>query len=305
MHCCIKQLTCLITHSTGKKNQAPAAAAAEEEDDDEDNSGGTEEAKNEEDVDESAGDTNPQDDQDEDPDGVAEIEERINTMTVGTKPPAKASSQSHSLAFWFPYLMYNYIDGRHHKITVDFIVIGMSRKLFRPGVKPGGKTLQLSCELPRLFTHQGRVQMANEVVGSDRFNDSTHKATAFEQACAPITDPLAASQPIVSEPQEVTLPFAVEDEIESWEVQAFDNDDQEFADEMAPDDWDVDVDGPAILQKYFILTVNMVGKKVRKQHVEGAIRKFGSPTRNNTRAAVNNNNNNGGGGGGEMVTDDE
>ena len=102
---------------------------------------------------------------------------------------------------------------------------------------------------------------------------------------AGITDPLDNEEPILSEPQEVLLPFQVEEEIVSWSADGFDNEDADFAASVNGD--------PDLYTKTFILSVNLVGKKIRKQKTTGGIRMFGSPTRN--RGGDNNNNNNNGG----------
>ena len=226
-------------------------------------------------------------------DGVDDIAEGINTMTIH-RPAPTSNSGPFSLSASFPYLMYNYVAGRFHKVTIDFIVIGMAQKYYRPLVSPGGKTLQLGMVIPKCFAEQDRVQIANETA-TDAFNEATHKATAFETAAAGITDPLSSDDPILSNPQSVSLPFAVEEEIESWELQIFDNEDDEFA-MLCSGQTGLDDDAGYDYQKFFILSVTLVGKKVRKNNPGGGIRAFGSPNRRRRAAAPRNE---------TMVQDDE
>jgi hypothetical protein len=67
----------------------------------------------------------------------------------------------------------------------------------------------------------------------------------------------------------VKLPFAVEDKIAGWELQAFQNPDESFGDMLGGK------------QFFFVLSVDLIGvAKVKKTKKNGGFRVFGSPNDN-------------------------
>ena len=126
--------------------------------------------------------------------------------------------------------------------------------------------------LPELLTTQNRVQLVHE--DDNDFNLSSHKATAFEEVAALITDPLNGEQ-AKSNAQEVDLPIECEEEIYHWAINNFDNEDSEAAEDLGLNPYNSDP-----FPKIYILTVTLHGKKVRKQNAAAVARSFGSPNRN-------------------------
>ena len=150
--------------NNAEANEEQQGAEAEETEE-----AGTEEAKN----------TQAREDgQDVPPAAVEDITTGFGKMSVNMNPKQHGNG-AYSLSFHFPYIMYQYTNGRNFAVTVDFMILGgQNQSLFRPSVSPDGKKLLLKTVIPSFFANQDRIQLAN---GQERrFNESTHKATAFE-----------------------------------------------------------------------------------------------------------------------------
>jgi hypothetical protein len=150
-------------------------------------------------------------------------------------------------------------------ITINFIVIGQTKTAFRPKVVNDGHVFQLGMVVPNFFAHEDRLQTAH--YSDSSFNEDTHKATALREIVANHTDGLDVEEPLMGEPMQVKLPFKVDEEIDKWELLAFDNSD-EFSSEIGNQ------------QYYFVLTVDLVGvEKVKKEKKAATFRMLGtSPT---------------------------
>lgn len=204
--------------------------------------------------------TNPQDDVEQS--SAEDIADSFGTMSI-SKP---ATSASHSLLICFPHILCQCIDGNGQRVSIDFLVCGMSEACFCPKMHANGTIFQLGMVIPEIFTDEARLVLANHK--DSKFNKSTHKATAFKEVVAKMTNDLEDGEPLVAAPQQVKLPFACETDIVEWEVLAFDNTDIEFRAAMGSE------------QYFFILSVELQSAvKVMKEKKKGGMRKLGSPTR--------------------------
>ena len=80
--------------------------------------------------------------------------------------------------------------------------------------------------------------------------------------------PVEGDEPIFGSPQLVALPLPCEDDIDEWEILAFDNPDVDWAANMECD------------QHYFILSIDLISTiKVAKKRAKGGFRKLGSPNK--------------------------
>ena len=179
-------------------------------------------------------------------------------MSVNSKP------SSFSTGFAFPYILYKYVEDNRRKITIDFLVLGMHRSMYRPIISSDHKSLLLGVVVPAFFTDQNRLQLAHGL--DDTFTEDTNKATAFQEVTATMTNHLDAETPLIGAPQVVRLGHEVEEEIDSWELQAFENDDPRFTNLVGEN------------QHFFVLTVDLfIAGKVKKQRKVGGMRILGSP----------------------------
>lgn len=194
---------------------------------------------------------------------VEDIVEEFATMTVVCNKP---SSAPFSMGFSFPCVMCQRVEGGRRRVSIDFLVIGMGKENHRPKVINNGKRLQLGMVAPSFFADENRLQVANEFGAG--FNARTHKATALEEVANKITENVDSEEPLIGCPQQVELPVPCEDEIDDWEMLAFDNDDVE---------WSCDLEAQ---QHFFVLSVNLVSAiKVAKKKKKGGFRALGNARR--------------------------
>lgn len=184
------------------------------------------------------------------------------TMTVTSKPPQMPCT--FNMSFFFPHILYTYVEDGLFMCTVDFLVMGQSKDLFRPKVVNDGMSLQLGTVVPAMFVNEARLQLA--MFHDHSFNNDTHKATALQQVISKhVGDTDLDSEPMLGEPMMITLPFKCVDEIKEWELVAFDNS-AEFSTEVGNQ------------QYYFVLSINLVGvEKIKNVKKPAAFRILGTP----------------------------
>ena len=101
------------------------------------------------------------------------------------------------------------------------------------------------------------------------FGENTHRATAMGEVCddieKPYEDAKADTTIIIGEPQRVKLPFACEEDIVHWECQLFENDDEEYTNDIGANTY------------FNVLSVDLVGIAKKKKKKKGGTRVIGSP----------------------------
>jgi hypothetical protein len=194
------------------------------------------------------------------------LSQSFGTMTVATKK--LMASCPFDMSFFFPYLMYSYIEDNHQRVTVDFLVHGMAKETFCPKVVDSGRCLQFDVVVPSFYVDENQLQIAYE--DDESFNENTNKATAFKEIAAAITNNLADEEPLFGEPQKVKVPFPCKDEVVNWELQIFENDDKSFMDDIMG----------GTNQYFFVLTVELQSAlRVKNSKKKGALHLLGSPNR--------------------------
>ena len=184
-----------------------------------------------------------------------------------------ASSAPFSLQVQFPYLQYTYTEDERQRVTTDFLVIAQGEKLYRPFVPPGGSELHVGMVLPKFFIDKTRLIEAK--AGDASFTANTHKVTAFADVVAKVEKTAGIDDDnrdidaieFLAAPMKLKLPFLCEEEIVEWEMQAFQNNDEDF------------IDGCGGYQYYFILTVTLQSVVKKKEKKVGGFRVIASPTR--------------------------
>ena len=102
------------------------------------------------------------------------------------------------------------------------------------------------------------------------FGENTHRATAMGEVCDDIEkqyeDRKVDTTLIIGAPQRVKLPFACEEDIVHWECQLFENEDEDYQEDI----------GTAT---YFnVLSIDLVGIAKKKTKKKGGTRVIGSPS---------------------------
>ena len=140
----------------------------------------------------------------------------------------------------------------------------MSKDNYSPKISKDGKALLLETKVPAFFIDPGRLLLTNQEHRG--FNNNTSECVAFSDVAQKINDELDYSVDIKGDPQVVALPFKVEQDIVTWEVQAFINDDDEVNELLQSE------------QYFYILKVIMVSvDKPRTPRNQGGMRVFGTP----------------------------
>jgi hypothetical protein len=196
------------------------------------------------------------------------LAEDLKTMKVSSPP------KQYSMGFQNPYIMYQYVEDGNQLVSIDVLVPNVHRKYIRPSIHSSGMYFDLGIAVPEFFWQANRLIAANK--GEEGFNKNTHKATAFQQAAKKIEEDFntfETEEVLSGAPQRFKLPFKVEHDYytgdggKGWEVQIFDNEDEDLHDELEGE-----------VMSFFVLSVNLVSvEKPRKQKRKGTMRRIGSP----------------------------
>jgi hypothetical protein len=219
--------------------------------------------------------TNPQ----ESPNtAVEEITSDVNNINMS----AVVKQKKFSMDTQFPFIMYDYVSGGRRRVSVDLLVLTVTKDMLRPKMAASGLELQLGTAVPSFFVDAQRLMAANK--DDSGFTNDTHKATAFKEAAEKLHAHHESfdDETIIGTPQRIKLPFKCEEVIVDWEVQAFENDSQEVT------------DGLGGTQFCFVLSIDLVSvTKAREKKPKGGFRVVTSPSRG------------GGAGADNMVEDDQ
>ena len=195
------------------------------------------------------------------------LTEAFEEMTVVSKKPSCGPSVNpFCMDVFFPYVMYQWISGNFRRLTIDFLVMGQLKSMFRPSIAQGS-VFELGMEIPGMFFKENRIRVANQ---SRVFNRTSNKTTAYREVIGVVTaDRKTASEPFIGNPQQIQLPFPCENQIHSWDMLIFTNSDRNFIDELG---------GGNAIGHFFILTVELIGiERVKKEFLDGRSRVLGDP----------------------------
>lgn len=186
------------------------------------------------------------------------------TMKIVSKKPAGGAAQGSpfNMSFFFPHIMYTYMEDIRRMVTIDFLVIGQSKEKYRPKVVSDGGVFQLGMVIPPMFVDENRLMRAFE--HDTAFNEDTHQATALREIVGKHTGHLDIEENLMGTPMQIKLPFKCEMDIKEWEMIALDND-ESFTKEVG------------LQQYYFILSVTLIGvEKVKQVKKAGGFRMLGT-----------------------------
>ena len=165
--------------------------------------------------------------------------------------------------FVMPFVLYDYIEEKRRRVTANFFCLRWIEKN-SPRVTSYRMELQVGTTVPTFFQNSARIILANK--NKDRtFTSNTHKATAFAEVIRRINNELNYPDNLNGPVQRTKLPFRCEEEILSWEVQAFENDDVALTKSLG--------------QQYFcVISVELISsEKVKSTRASGEFVVFKSP----------------------------
>ena len=174
--------------------------------------------------------------------------------------------------FVMPFIMYDYINADRRYVTCDYLVLTLNKENFSPRVSANGKELLVGTNVPSFFQDKARTMIANQSKNA-RFTSNTHKATAFGEVVRRMNDSLNWPDELNGAVQRTALPFPCEEDIVSWEVQAFENDDDDLTSNLGQ-------------QYFFVLSVELVSaEKMKTSKAAGGFVLFGSPKGSGMRSS--------------------
>lgn len=138
---------------------------------------------------------------------------------MNTSPVAKVWSNG----FTYLYLLYNYVDNRQKKLSIDVLVMCLEETDFNAKMNSSGTEILLSTKMPSFFTSKNCIRMAD---GSLTANMS--KVVASQDAADKFAKDNNHETDIWGPPQRIKLPFKCDtiipvehktDGFESWTIQ--------------------------------------------------------------------------------------
>ena len=129
--------------------------------------------------------------------------------------------------FVMPFIQYYYIEENRRHVTVVFLVLTLNKDKFPPRVLTDRKELHVGTTVPSFFQNKVRIMLTNKCKDAE-FTSNTHKATAFAEVVRGMMTELEWPDDLNDSVQQTKLPFHCEEDIVSWEVQAFENEDDDL-----------------------------------------------------------------------------
>ena len=168
------------------------------------------------------------------------------------------------------FIQYDYIEENRRHVTVDFLVLTLNKDKFPPRVLADGKELHVGTTVSSFFQNKARIMLANRCKDSE-FTSNTHKATVFAEVLHGMMTELEWPDDLNGSVQRTNLPFRCEEDIVSWEIQAFENEDDDLTTSLGQ-------------QYFFVLSVELVrAEKLKTPKAAGGFVMFKSPPKSNKR----------------------
>jgi len=203
--------------------------------------------------------------------GDPDIDKSLAEQTRKMKVTGKRSSASYSMSYTYPYLMHDYVMEDRRYCSIDFLVPTQAESNFKPAMK-NNNIFTLATLVPGVFIKKRRLLDAH--ADDAQVNTNAHKVTSFTETADAVekdhTNPITDELELIGTPQEITLPFACEEEIIDWECQLHMSEENDYQEEL-----DTNV--------YFnVLSVDLVSVEKKKKKKRGKTRVIGSPIRAET-----------------------
>ena len=206
--------------------------------------------------------------------GDPDIDKSLAEQTRKMKVTGKRSSASHSMSCTYLCLMCDCVMEERRCCSVDFLVPTQAESNFKPAVK-NNNIFALVTLVPEVFTKKRRLIDAH--AKDAQVNTNAHKVTSFAETADAVekdhTNPITDELELIGTPQEITLPFACEEEIVDWECQLHMSEENNCQEELDSND------------HFNVLSVNLVSVEKKKKKKRGKTRVIGSPVRAETEDA--------------------
>ena len=115
---------------------------------------------------------------------------------------SEAQVKNYSIGFTYPYLLYNYMDNKQLKCTVDLLVHTFPGENFNVKFNSDGSEILVYTKLTRFFTDVNRLKMNN-----DKLNGNSSRVVAFEECVTKLGVDTDHEENIFGPPQRINMPF--------------------------------------------------------------------------------------------------
>lgn len=190
-------------------------------------------------------------------DEVAGLSSHFGTMSVNR------GASDYSLGFTYPCLIYDYMDTRQKKVTVDLLVQSLEPDQFSVKFNDAGTEILVSTRLPDFFANTNRLAMID-----NKLNANSSKVVAFEKCVTKLGVDTDHAEDIFGPPQRIKLPFKCDTKIPiEPEPQFFES-------------WGLDTGIADVQQYYMVLMVELeAAEKPRRIVQQKQMKVFGTPNR--------------------------
>ena len=135
------------------------------------------------------------------------------------------TSQLFSLDFMSPYILYDYIEDKRVMIKVDVLVISLSSSICLPKIVENSLSLQMGIRVPRIFTSDDMILIANDTIAID-----TYIATTFNRVVeeVEIYQDFIEHSKFMGKPMRINFPFKYEPSSMEYGLEVFSNIDVDY-----------------------------------------------------------------------------
>ena len=138
-----------------------------------------------------------QDEEESEDEDFADIVSAVGTMTV-----SEAQVKNYSIGFTYPYLLYNYMDNKQLKCTVDLLVHTFPGENFNVKFNSDGSEILVYTKLPQFFTDVNRLKINNV-----KLTGNSSKVVAFEECVTKLGVDTDHEENLFGPPQRIKMPF--------------------------------------------------------------------------------------------------
>lgn len=145
-----------------------------------------------------------------------DLSARMNQMDISAVP-------MFCMDWTCPFILSTYNEDVDIMIKAQVLVPIYPKEYFIPDVGNGGMQLEIRLQVPSFFVDEARILESN--AGQAGFNVNTYQAQSFKDVCEQIDTHYGMLNNIFgATPMIIALPFACEERLVDWEIQAYPND---------------------------------------------------------------------------------
>ena len=153
-----------------------------------------------------------------------------------------------STEFRASFITYSYIENNQQYIDIDFLVMTLPKKMFRPEVKDRGKGFELGIVCPKLLSNKLRLTSTENV------NNNSNQVISFKEVFDQLHVAHDWSKELLGKPQYVRFKFECEPRVVNWGIGEFDAGNQKL--------------NMKVQNKQFLIVLPVRLRSVKRPHLE-------------------------------------